>query len=111
FQQLVRRVPISDRAAALAVRLVRATRPQDASAGKFVREWVEWGAGPRATQHLVLGSKARALLDGRFAVAEEDLRALAPAVLRHRIVVNFRAEADRIDADAVVRRATEAVKA
>ena len=111
FQHLVRRVPVSDRAAALAVRIVRATRPQDPSAGSFVREWVEWGAGPRATQHLVLGAKARALLDGRVAVSEEDLRSLAPAVLRHRVVVNFRAEADRVTADAVIEQALQSVKA
>jgi MoxR-like ATPase len=93
------------------VKLVRATRPQDPSAGKFVRDWVEWGAGPRATQHLVLGAKARALLHGRFAVADEDLRALAPVVLRHRIVVNFRAEADRVTADAVIEQAMALVEA
>ncbi len=111
FQELVRRVPISDRLTTLAVRMVRATRPQDASAGDFVREWVEWGAGPRASQHLVLGAKARAALMGRFAVAEDDLRALAPAALRHRVVVNFRAEADRITADDVITRATRTVRA
>jgi MoxR-like ATPase len=110
FQALVRRVPISDRLTNLAVRMVRATRPQDASSGEFVREWVEWGAGPRASQYLVLGAKARAVLMGRFAVAEEDLRALAPSVLRHRVVVNFRAEADRITPDTIVGRATASLR-
>jgi len=111
FQHLVRRVPVSDRLATWAVRLVRATRPADPSAGDFVKQWVEWGAGPRASQYLVLGAKTRAALDGRFAVEEDDIRALAPAVLRHRIVVNFRAEADRIGADAVVDRVLGQVKA
>ena len=110
YQQLVRRVPISDRLTTLAVRMVRATRPQDVSSKDHVREWVEWGAGPRASQYLVLGAKARALLMGRFAVAEEDLRALAPSVLRHRVVVNFRAEADRITADSIVEKAMETVR-
>jgi MoxR-like ATPase len=111
YQDLVRRVPISDRLADLAVRLVRATRPKDATSGPFVREWVEWGAGPRASQYLVLGSKARALLCGRYAVSEEDIRALAPAVLGHRVVVNFRAEAERIDQDAVVASVLERARA
>jgi MoxR-like ATPase len=102
FQRLVRRVPVSDRLAGFAVRLARASRPEDPSASSFVKEWVEWGAGPRASQFLVLGAKARALLSGRFAVAEDDVRALAPAVLRHRIVVNFRAEAEGISSDDVV---------
>jgi len=110
-QELVRRVPVSDRLVELAVRIVRATRPQDALAGPFVKEWVEWGAGPRATQHLVLGAKARALIDGRLAVSEADLRALAPSVLRHRVVMNFRAEADGITPDTAVTRALEAVRA
>jgi MoxR-like ATPase len=104
-------VPISDRLATWAVRLVRATRPADPSAGDFVRQWVEWGAGPRASQYLVLGAKARAGLDGRFAVHEEDVLALAPSVLRHRVVVNFRAEAERIGAEAVVEKVLAQVKA
>ncbi len=103
FQRLVRRVPVSDRLADFAVRLARATRPGDPRAGAFVKDWVEWGAGPRASQFLVLGAKARALLAGRFAVSEDDVRALAPAVLRHRIVVNFRAEAEGLSADDVVK--------
>ena len=111
FQQLVRRVPVSDRLASFAVELARASRPADPSAGEFVKEWVEWGAGPRASQYLVLGAKARALLAGRFAVAEEDVRALAPAVLRHRCVLNFRAEAEGISADDVVQRILREVRA
>ena len=111
YQQLVRRVPVSDRLADFAVKLARATRPADPSAGEFVKEWVEWGAGPRASQYLVLGAKARALLSGRFAVSEDDVRALAPAVLRHRIVVNFRAEAEGLRSDDVVQRVLRETRA
>ena len=93
------------------MRLARATRPGDPSAHEFVKEWVEWGAGPRASQFLVLGAKARALLAGRFAVSEDDVRALAPAVLRHRVVVNFRAEAEGIDSHAVVEHVLDKIKA
>ena len=84
-------------------RLVRATRPDD-WAGPLVREWVRWGAGPRAGQALVLGAKARALLEGRFAITPDDVRALAEPVLRHRVLVNFRAEAEGMTADSIVAR-------
>jgi len=84
-------------------RLVRATRPDD-GAGPLVREWVRWGAGPRAGQALVLGAKARALLEGRFAITPDDVRALAAPVLRHRVLVNFRAEAEGMTADSIVAR-------
>jgi len=100
-QRLVREVPISDVLLDYAVRLVRATRP-DASSVTEVTDWVRWGAGPRAGQGLVLAAKARALLNGRLAVTLEDLRAVAPPVLRHRILLNFRAEGDGITTDRVV---------
>jgi len=74
-----------------------------------VRQWVKWGAGPRAGQALVLGAKARALLDGRSVAAPDDVRAVALPVLRHRILVNFQAEADGIDADEIVARLLEAI--
>ncbi len=92
FQALVPRVPVADAALSHAVDLVRATRPGDDAPGA-VREFVAWGAGPRAAQHLVLAAKARALLDGRYAAGVEDVRSLAVPVLQHRIVPNFRAEA------------------
>ena len=95
YQEAVPRVPVADVALQYAVRLVRATRPGP-EAPKAVQEWVAWGAGPRAAQHLVLGAKARALLEGRFAAGVEDVRALALPVLKHRVVPNFRAEAQGV---------------
>ncbi|MEO6066523.1 MAG: MoxR family ATPase [Gemmatimonadota bacterium] len=102
-QRLVREVAVSDPLLSYAATLTRATRP-DAEADLFVQEWVRWGAGPRAGQALILSAKARAALHGRFAVTLEDLRAVAPPVLRHRVLVNFRAEAEGIDADKVTTR-------
>jgi MoxR-like ATPase len=84
-----------------AVRLARATR-DTAEAPEFVRQWVSWGAGPRASQYLVLGAKTRAVLLGRFAPGIEDVKAVAPAVLRHRIVTNFTAEAEGIKPDRII---------
>ena len=102
-QRLVREVTVSDPLLSYAAALTRATRPGD-DATPFVREWVRWGAGPRAGQALVLAAKGRAALHGRFAVTLEDLRAAAAPVLRHRVLVNFRAEAEGVDADAVTAR-------
>ena len=93
MQDLVRRIPVSKELIASAVKLARLTRPGDADAPAFIKEFVEWGAGPRASQYLVLGAKARAALDGRPMADEDDLRAVAPTVLTHRIVINFAAEA------------------
>ena len=87
-------MPAADNVIDYAARLVRATRPTDEEAPEFVRKWVRWGAGPRAGQALLLGAKARALLDGRTVVAFEDIEAVASPVLRHRVLVNFQAEAD-----------------
>jgi MoxR-like ATPase len=101
---LVRDVPAAANVIDYAARLVRATRPASEEAPEFVRKWVRWGAGPRAGQALLLGGKARALLEGRTVVAFDDLVAVALPVLRHRILVNFQAEADGIDADEIVRR-------
>jgi MoxR-like ATPase len=93
MQHLVRRIPVSQALVKAAVTLVRMTRPADAAALPFIREYVSWGAGPRASQYLVLGAKARAALDGRPMADEDDLLAAAPTVLTHRIVINFAAEA------------------
>jgi MoxR-like ATPase len=101
---LVRDVPAADNVIDFASRLVRATRPVGEEAPEFVRKWVRWGAGPRAGQSLLLGGKARALLEGRSVVDFSDIRAVALPVLRHRVLVNFQAEADGIDADEIVRR-------
>ncbi|MCG8418258.1 MAG: MoxR family ATPase [Proteobacteria bacterium] len=93
LQDLVLRVPVADHVVKYAVALVRATRPDTANAPDFIRELVSWGAGPRASQYLVLAGKARAILDGRFAVASEDIARLARPVLQHRLILNYRAEA------------------
>jgi MoxR-like ATPase len=111
FQRVVRGVPIAEEVARYAVRLAGATRPRRAGAPDFVNEWVRWGAGLRAAQFLVLGAKARALLAGRFHVAPEDIQALALPVLRHRVLLGYRAEAEGITVDTVVRRLLEAVPA
>jgi MoxR-like ATPase len=103
----VPRVPVADAALEHAVRLVRATRPTE-EAPKAVREWAAWGAGPRAAQHLVLGAKARALLSGRYAAGVEDIRALVLPALKHRIVPNFRAEAQGIGAGEILAAVLEA---
>ncbi|MCW5829257.1 MAG: MoxR family ATPase [Deltaproteobacteria bacterium] len=104
IQDLVRRVPVADGVVEYAVQLARRTRPQDPSSPSFVREWVSWGAGPRASQFLILGAKARALLENRMAPSVEDIRALACPILRHRVIRNFRAEAEGISPDTVIER-------
>ncbi|NOJ95646.1 MoxR family ATPase [Corallococcus coralloides] len=96
LQELVRRVPVPDHVVRYAVDLVRHTRPKEAGAPDFVAKNVSWGAGPRASQYLVLASKARAILNGRFVATVEDVRALARPVLRHRVLPNFTAESDGI---------------
>lgn len=95
FQNLVHRVPVSEYVAAYAVKIARATRP-DESAHESVKKWVSWGVGPRASQFLILGSKAKAVLEGRFTPTTDDVRFLAPSILKHRIVLNFRAESEGI---------------
>ncbi len=103
LQKLVRRVPVPDHVLAYAVRLARSTRPTDDSPD-YIRNWVSWGAGPRASQYLVLGAKTRAILRGKFAPETEDVRAVAQPVLRHRIVTNFNAEADGVSSSDIVDR-------
>ena len=96
FQELVHRVPVSDYVASFAVRIARSTRPDDSNSPEIVKKWVSWGVGPRASQFLILGSKAKAALEGRYTPTTEDVRHLAPSVLKHRIVPNYRAEAEGI---------------
>ena len=109
---LVREVVAADNVVDYAARLVRATRPASADESPdFVRQWVRWGAGPRAGQALLLAGKARAAMHGRPAVSLEDVRAVAAPVLRHRVLVNFEAEADGIDAEAIVTRLLDAIPA
>ena len=102
LQELVRRVPVSDRVYEFALNIVRATRPAEEGAGDFVRHWLSWGAGPRAGQFLILAGKARALMLGRLHVMIEDIEAAAPAVLRHRLVPNFNAEAEGVTVEQIV---------
>jgi MoxR-like ATPase len=102
FQDLVLRVPVADATVALAVRLARATRPSDVTAPGDIKEFVAYGASPRAGQHLIMAAKARAILDGRPAVDAADVRALAPPVLRHRILTNFHAEARKVTPDDLI---------
>jgi MoxR-like ATPase len=110
LQRMVREVPIAEPMLRYAARLVRATRPGEPEATEEVRRWVRWGAGPRAGQALVLAAKAGALLAGRFHVATEDLRRVAAPVLRHRVLVNFQAEAEGVEPDALVAGLLEAVR-
>ncbi len=107
FQQLIRMVPLSDSVARYAVELVRATRPTDPTAPDFVKNYVNFGASVRAAQFVVLASKARALLRNRYHVTYEDIRALAAPILRHRILLNFHAESEKLDSDAILKRLLE----
>jgi len=109
FQRLVKQVPAADTVTRYAVRLVNASRPATPAAPDFVNKWVTWGASLRASQFLILGGKARAILRGRYNVSCEDVRAVAPAVLRHRVLLNFQAEAEKVDSDAVVKQLIETV--
>jgi MoxR-like ATPase len=106
LQQLVRRIPVSEHVVRYAVRLARASRPGPKSEA-FVRDWVSWGAGPRAAQYLVLGAKARAALAGRPTPGVDDVSAVAAAVLRHRIIPNFNAEADGISSLDIITKLLE----
>ena len=110
LQDLVLRVPVSDYVVSYAIKLVRMSRPNDGSAPGFIKEWIAWGAGPRASQYLVLGGKARAILEGRYAVTCEDIRALAKPVFKHRLITNFHAEAEGIDSVEVTKRLLEELK-
>ncbi len=101
MQRLVRRLPAPPSLVNYAVRLARSTRPDSAEATPMIKKYVSWGAGPRASQYLVLGAKARAAMDGRAMPDIDDVRAIAPAVLRHRLVVNFQAEADGVPIDSL----------
>lgn len=109
LQQLVRQVSLSPELLAFVNRLVRATRPATSTV-KFIQEYGRWGAGPRAGQALILCAKARALLQGRFAATLDDIRALAPAVLRHRVLLNFNAEAENLTADDAVQELLKGVQ-
>ncbi len=111
LQDIVRRVPAADHAIRYAMALARATRVCEGGVPGFVKEWVQWGAGPRASQYLIIGAKARAILRGRYYVTIDDIRAIAHPVLRHRIVTNFSAEAEGMTADKIIDKLLEVVPA
>jgi MoxR-like ATPase len=104
LQQMVRRVPVAPFVIHYALRLVRATRVHEGEVPAFVNDWVSWGAGPRGMQYLLLGGKARAMLQGRFFVTTDDIKAVAHPVLRHRVITNFNAESSGISPDKVIDR-------
>jgi MoxR-like ATPase len=104
YQQLVRQVPVTDHVLEFAVRLVQSTRP--GGENKIASEWLEWGAGPRASQYLILGAKCHALLNGKYSPDIEDVQAVAIPVLRHRIVRNFKAEASGLSVNELIRKLT-----
>ena len=110
YQELVRKVPVSHFVISYAVALAQSSRPQSPSASQYVKDYVEWGAGPRASQYLILGAKARTIMQGRYAVSIEDIQALAPSVLRHRIVPNFKAQGEGLAALDIINRLIKDVK-
>ena len=109
LQDLVRRVPVSDHVVNYAVSLVSHTRPNNNGAPKYIRDWISWGAGPRASQYLILGAKTRSILDGRPTPDEEDVKVVAKPVLRHRLVTNFNAEADNVNTVEIIDKLLEDV--
>ncbi len=111
FQRIARQVPAAEAVIQYAVRLVHASRPQTESSPQFIKDWVSWGAGIRASQNLILAGKVRALLLGRYNVSYGDVRALAHSVMRHRIILNFHAEAERVTTNDVIQRLLDEVPA
>ena len=111
FQKLVRRIPASESVTRYAVSLARASRPGDKTAPDFIKSWVNYGASLRASQFLILGGKARAVMQGRYNVSVDDIRHLAPPVLRHRLLTNFHAESEQVTTDHIIQKLIEAVPA
>jgi MoxR-like ATPase len=111
LQQVVRRLPVADHVIRYAMQLARATRRQGDDAPDFIKEYTSWGAGPRASQFLILGAKASAMLAGRTFANTDDVRQVAAPVLRHRIITNFTAEADGVNSDEIVRRLVDLIPA
>jgi len=107
FQDLVRRVPVADNVISYAVNIVTQTRPKAQNSPQFIKDWLSWGAGPRASQYLILGAKTRSILDGRHSPDMEDVRNVVGPVLRHRIVLNFNAEADGVSAIQIIEKLLE----
>jgi MoxR-like ATPase len=107
--EIVRRVPVADSITRYALQFTRLTRKEKGEVPDFIKDYVSWGAGPRASQYLVLGAKARAVLHGRYYVNSEDIRSVAFPVLRHRIMTNFNAEAEGVKTDDIIRRLIETI--
>jgi MoxR-like ATPase len=110
LQHCVKQIPVPPSVAEYAVDLVQSTRPASPAAPEFIKKYIQWGAGPRASQYLALAGKALAVLDGRFNVAREDIQASAKLVLRHRLITNYRAEADQITVDQIIDKLVAAAK-
>jgi len=107
FQKLVRRVPVAENVISFAVNFVNKTRPNNPEAPIFIKEWLRWGAGPRASQYLILAAKAKAVCDGRFTPNIDDVKSVLIPVLRHRIITNFNAEAEGINSVEVIKKISE----
>ena len=103
YQQLVRRVPVADNVIEYAVSLVAKTRPKTATAGELVEKYIDWGAGPRASQNLIIAAKAHAIINGKFSPDIENVQAVATGILRHRILRNYKAEAERISIEEIIK--------
>ena len=110
FQNLVRRVPVAENVVSFAVDLVTSTRPISDNAPDFIKEWIDWGAGPRASQYLILGAKAKAALDGRPSPDISDIRDMALPILRHRILPNFNAESEGVSPDDILLKLLDSIK-
>jgi MoxR-like ATPase len=103
FQNLIRKIPVTDNVLQYAVKLASSTRPENPDAPPMVKQYISWGAGPRASQFLILGAKAHAVIHGKYSPDIENVRAVAPAILRHRIVRNYKAEAENVSSDAIIK--------
>lgn len=110
MQGMVRRIPVSDHVITYATRIVRSTRPKSSESPDFIKNWISWGCGPRAAQYLVLGAKARAALQGRINLSSMDVRDVAPAVLRHRLITNFNADAEGVSVENVITKLLDTVR-
>jgi MoxR-like ATPase len=108
IQHTIRRIPVSEHVVSYAVRIARSTRPESTPL-QFVKDWVSWGAGPRASQYMILGAKTRAVLNGNLVPSAADVRAVAPSVLRHRVITNFNAEAEGVKVTQLVQRVLDEV--
>jgi MoxR-like ATPase len=111
FQRVVRKIPAAESVTRYAVNLARASRPTDKSAPDFIKAWVNYGASLRASQFLILGGKARAIMQGRYNVSIDDIRHLALPVLRHRLLTNFHAESEQVNSDRIIQKLIESVPA